>query len=424
MSAAHTCLISHARVVDGRGGPPLEDAGLLVEGERIAWVGPMAEQPPLPPECRQIPAAGQTLLPGLIEGHLHLSYRDVTELADLDLKCPVEETTIRAVTHARLALECGYTGALSAGALHRIDIALRNAINDGLIDGPRLLAAGRDICATAGMLDWNGSWLRLGMEGLDLFADGVDECRKATRQVLKEGADIVKVYIIGEGMIFECTAEETTYSEDEVRVVCEEAHRRGKRVSAHTRGAEGTLMAVRAGVDLIDHGTLIDDETIEAIAERNVIVIPVLMYQYAILERGAEFGFSEAFLEQTGYAAELEAAYVNMGKLLDAGVRVLPGGDYGFAWCPHGEYARDLELFVKHIGLSPLETLTAATQWGAEAMLMGAETGTLEVGKLADLLLVDGDPLADITILQDRRRISLVAQAGAIKAGSLRNEQA
>ena len=128
------------------------------------------------------------------------------------------QATIRAVAHARLCLESGYTAAVSAGALHRVDVALRDAIRAGIIDGPRLAAAGRDICATAGMLDWNGSWLKLGMEGLGIFADGVEECRKAARLVIKEGADIVKTYVTGEGMIFECTAEEVTYSEEEIRV--------------------------------------------------------------------------------------------------------------------------------------------------------------------------------------------------------------
>lgn len=419
MPEAASLFIRDGLLFDGTGRPPVRNGGVLVSGERIAWAGPMEAAPPVPPGTPTLDARGKTILPGLIEAHLHLSYRDVRDLPDLDLKCPVEETTIHAVAHARLCLECGYTGAVSAGALHRIDVALRNKIREGVIDGPRLVAAGRDICATAGMLDWNGSWLKLGMEGLGIFADGVDACRKAARMVIKEGADIVKVYVTGEGMIFECQAEEVTYSEEEIRVICEEAHRRGKRVSAHARGAEGVKMAVRAGVDILDHGTLVDDEAIEMIARRNVFVVPALNYQIAVLERGEEFGFSREFLDRTGYREELEAAFVNMRKLLDAGVRVLPGGDYGFAWCPHGEYARDLQTFVECIGLSPQETLVAATRWGAELMDLADRIGTLEAGKLADLLVVDGNPLEDIRILQDRRRLALVMQGGRAKAGTL-----
>jgi imidazolonepropionase-like amidohydrolase len=296
---------------------------------------------------------------------------------------------------------------------------MRNAIRDGIIPGPRLVAAGRDICGTGGMLDWNGSWLKLGMEGLGIFADGVDECRKAARMVIKEGADIVKTYVTGEGMIFECTADEVTFSEEEIRVICEEAHRRGKQVSAHSRGAEGCKMSVRAGVDILDHGTLVDDECIEMIAARNVFVVPALNYQKAVLERGPEFGFPQEFLDRTMYRQELEAACVNMRKLFNAGVRVLPGGDYGFAWCPHGEYARDLQTFVEEIGLTPMQTLVAATKWGSELMRMEDRIGTLETGKLADLLLVDGNPLDDIRILQDRSRLALVMQGGQAKAGTM-----
>jgi imidazolonepropionase-like amidohydrolase len=418
MTAGST-LIKNALLIDGNGGPPVENAGLLVEGESIRWVGRMADAPPAPPGACEVDAAGKSLLPGLVEAHLHLSYRDVRDLPDLDLKCPVEETTIRAVAHARICLESGYTAAVSAGALHRVDVAMRDAIRAGIIEGPRLAAAGRDICATAGMLDWNGSWLKLGMEGLGIFADGVDECRKAARQVIKEGADIVKTYVTGEGMIFECTAEEVTYSEEEIGVICEEAHRRNRLVSAHSRGAEGCKISVRAGVDILDHGTLVDEEAIDLIASRNVFVVPALNYQLAILDRGPEFGFPQEFMDRTLYREELETACVNMRKLFNAGVRILPGGDYGFAWCPHGEYARDLQTFVELIGLTPMQTLVAATKWGSELLRMEGQIGTLEAGKLADLLLVDGNPLQDIRILQDRNRLALVMQGGRARSGTL-----
>ena len=178
-------------------------------------------------------------------------------------------------------------------------------------------------------------------------------------------------------------------------------------------------MSVRAGVDILDHGTLVDDEAIDLIAERNVFVVPALNYQIAVLERGPEFGFAREFLDRTMYRQELEAAYANMRKLVHAGVRVLPGGDYGFAWCPHGQYARDLQTFVEQIGLTPMQTLVAATKWGSELMRMEDRIGTLERGKLADLLLVDGNPLDDIRILQDKKRLALVMQGGQAKAGTL-----
>src|SRR5437868_10429684 len=162
---ASSFLIKNALLIDGNGGPPVENAGVLVEGEVLRWVGRMADAPPAPPGTREIDAAGKTLLPGLIEAHLHLSYRDVRDLPDLDLKCPVEETTIRAVAHARICLESGYTAAVSAGALHRVDVAMRDAIRAGVLEGPRLVAAGRDLRGTAGLLDWHGRPPQPGREG-------------------------------------------------------------------------------------------------------------------------------------------------------------------------------------------------------------------------------------------------------------------
>lgn len=409
-------LLANGLVIDGNGGPPIENGGVLVEGETIRWVGPMDEAPRLTGSDgrRTIDVGGRTIMPGMVEGHLHLSYRQVKELADLDLRCPVEESTIEATLHAKLVLECGYTAGMSAGALHRIDIAIRDAIRAGKIPGPRLLAAGRDISATASMLDWNPSYLKLGMDGLGIFADGVEECRKAARKVIKEGADIVKTFVTGEGMLFECQAEETTYSFEEVDVICREAHRRNRLVSAHVRSAEGVKIAVRAGVDILDHGTLMDAEAIDMVVAHKDrhFVVPTVGYPVAFVERAEKFGFSKDFVNRTKYESEVEASVPVMKALKKAGVRIVPGGDYGFVWCPHGEYARDLEHFVRIYGFTEMETLVAATRWGAEMMRMQDRIGTLEAGKLADLLVVDGNPLEDIRVLQDRSKLLLILQGG------------
>src|SRR5262249_8163137 len=187
--------------VDGRGRRPF-GGGLLVKGDKIKQVGDI-EPEPNGDGTTVIDLAGKTLMPGMILSHVHLSYNHVRELADLDLKEPPEIATIAAVCNARTMLDCGYTAALSAGALHMGDIHIRNALNAGHIPGPRLLAAGRDICQTGGMLDWNPSWLRLGMEGLGVFVDGPWEVRKAVRQMVKDGADMIKMYITGEGLLLE-----------------------------------------------------------------------------------------------------------------------------------------------------------------------------------------------------------------------------
>jgi imidazolonepropionase-like amidohydrolase len=314
-------------------------------------------------------------------------------------------------------LDCGFTSGLSAGALHMVDIHIRNAINAGKIPGPRLLAAGRDICQTGGMLDWNKSWLRLGMEGLGVFVDDPWAVRKAVRQMIKDGADMIKMYITGEGLLMECQQTELTCTQEEIDAMTEEAHRRGRLCSVHARSAESCQMAARAGVDLIDHATFIDDETLDVIAEAGSFVAPGLDYLVSTLDYGKRGGFGwlgtpQDFLDKTHTEEELEAAIENIGKAHRRGIKILIGSDFGFDWCPHGTYARELTHLVKLVGYTPMEALTAATKLGAEAMRMQDRIGTLEAGKYADLIVVDGDPLADVSILEDRTNITHVMKGG------------
>src|SRR6516162_11415700 len=180
--SSQTVCFTNGSIIDGTGRPPFA-GGLLVQGDRIKAVGHV--QPP--PDAEIIDVGGRTLMPGMILSHVHLSYNHVKDLPDLDLTQPPEVATIAAVCNARTMLDCGFTSGLSAGALHMVDIHIRNAINAGKIPGPRLLAAGRDICQTGGMLDWNKSWLKLGMEGLGVFVDDPWAVRKAVRQMIKDG---------------------------------------------------------------------------------------------------------------------------------------------------------------------------------------------------------------------------------------------
>src|SRR5262249_4927254 len=204
-------------------------------------------------------------------------------------------------------------------ALHTVDIHVRNAINAGMIPGPRLLAAGRDICQTGGMLDWNPSWLKLGMERLGVFADGPWEVRRAVRQLLKDGADVVKMYVSGEGLLLECQQTETTCTQAEIDALAEEAHRRNRLCSVDARSAEGWQRAARAREDLVGHATFIDDETLDRIAEAGIFVAPGLDYMVSTLEHARAGGFGwlgsyNDFLDKTHYEDELEAAIENVGK--------------------------------------------------------------------------------------------------------------
>jgi imidazolonepropionase-like amidohydrolase len=405
----------NAYLIDGTGREPVT-GGLVVEGDKIKQLGDI--DPELNGNDTQvIDLAGRTLMPGMILSHVHLSYNHVKDLPDLDLRQPPEVSTIAAVCNARTMLDCGYTAGLSAGALHMVDLHIRNAINAGQIPGPRLLAAGRDICQTGGMLDWNPSWLRLGMEGLGVFVDGPWEVRKAVRQMVKDGADMIKMYITGEGLLLECQQTELTCTQEEVDVMAEEAHRRQRLCSVHARSAASCQMAARAGVDLIDHATFIDDATLDLIAEKGCFVAPGLDYIVSTLDYAKQGGFPwlgsyQNFMDKTHYEEELEAAIENIAKARRRGIKVLIGSDFGFYWCPHGTYGRELTHLVKLVGYQPMDALVAATKLGAEAMRMQDRIGTLEAGKLADLIVVDGNPLADVSILEDRKKITHVMKGG------------
>jgi imidazolonepropionase-like amidohydrolase len=416
-------LFLNATLIDGNGGDPVQDAAVRVEGERITNVGRTADFGESPNgNQRVVDLRGKTLMPGLVEGHFHCSFWGVRELPDLDLKLPAERTTVYSMLNLELALRCGYTAVASAGALHRIDVTLRDMVNEGIIHGPRMAASGRDVCATSGMLDWNPSFWKLGMDGLAIFADGVDEVRKAVRQNIHEGCDVVKLYVTGEGLLRPNTPpEETMYSYEEIAVAVEEAHKRNRQIAAHVRGDDGVKLCVRAGVDVIEHATYASDEAIAMLAEKRdeMFVVPGLGYHWGILERGVECGIPPEVMEATLYQEEWELGCQAMDKLRRAGVRVVPGGDYGFVWCPHGEYAKDIELFVTDMGFSPMEALVAATKHGSELVRMETETGTVEEGKYADLLVVDGDPLADIAILQDRSKLGLVMKGGDVMVNTL-----
>jgi imidazolonepropionase-like amidohydrolase len=399
--------LKNARLIDGTGAPAVSGAALVIEGDTIVHAGPLADAD-TPGDARVVDVAGKTVIPGLVEAHIHLSYNNVKAIADLDLNCPPEYSTLVSAKNAELALRCGYTAARSAGSVHAVDVALKRAINEGLYPGPRLLAAGRDICATGGMADWNPTYLKLGMEGLAIIADGPEQIRAAVRRVIKDGADVVKCYVGGDALLPHTPISDCTYTLEEVRTLVDEAHMRGRMVSAHVRGERSSEVAAQAGVDSIEHATYANDDTLKRIADQGLFLVPGLRYLYSIIENGPRFGINEDIIGPSGLRDEIKQAADTYRRAKDLGIRMCPGGDFGFAWCPHGEYAKDIQVFVDVLGFSPMDALVAATRHGAELMRMQDRIGTLVPGKLADLVLVDGDPLRDITVLQDRARLTVM----------------
>jgi imidazolonepropionase-like amidohydrolase len=417
-TARGTLIITNSCLVDGTGSPPVADAAVEAKDGKIVYAGPARSAPSVPAESERIDARGGTVMPGLVEAHFHPTYFNVAELADLDIKYPVEFITILATCNAKLALECGYTSARSGGSLHNIDVWLKKAIEEDLIPGPRLAANGREICGAGGLMDWNSEHLKLGMEGLILLINGPDQARAAVRKLVKDGVEWIKTYPTGDAAAPD-TADHHTLcmTFEEMAAVVAEAHNYRRKVTGHCRANQGIKNALRAGFDCLEHGTFMDSEALELLLERNTPVVPALQFEYASIEKGPGFGMPQPVVD--GHKETLEGGAESARMILKAGGRLGMGGDYGFAWNPHGDYAKELTFFVKHVGFSPLETITCATKTGAEIMGRSQEFGTLEPGKLADILVVDGDVLGDIAILEDRSRFIAVIQGGQIKAGRL-----
>src|SRR5688500_11276438 len=418
-SAQGTTVISNGQLVDGTGAGPVKDAAVVLQDGKIAYAGPTAGAPRVAPDAQRIDAQGGTIMPGMVEAHYHATYFNVAELTDLDIKYPVEYVTLLASVNTRLALECGYTAGRSGGSLFNVDVWLKKAIESDLCPGPRLAASGREICGVGGLMDWNPDYRRIGMEGLVLLVNGPDEARAAVRKLVKDGVEWIKTYPTGDAAAPDANDHHTLcMTFEEMHAVVDTAHNHNLKVTGHCRATEGIKNALRAGYDAIEHGTFMDDEALDLLLTRDVPVVPALYFELASIERGPEFGMSQRVID--GHKETLEGGAESARKILKAGGRIGMGGDYGFAWNPHGTYAKELTFFVNYVGFSPLETTTCATKTGAEIMGHGDEIGTLETGKLADVLVVDGDVVADISILEDRSRFVAVMQGGAVKAGRLR----
>ena len=415
--ASGSTIIRNGQIVDGTGSPPVPQGAVVVTDGRITYVGPETLAPSVP-QATVIDARGGTILPGLVEAHFHPTYFNVAALEDLDIKYPVEYVTLLAAANAKLALECGYTAARSGGSLFNIDVWLKKAIESEIALGPRLASSGREICGVGGLMDWNPDYRKIGMEGLVLLINGPDEARAAVRKLVKDGVEWVKTYPTGDAAAPDTNDHHTLcMTFEEMHAVVSTAHNHGLKVTGHCRATEGIKNALRAGYDALEHGTFVDDEALDMILERNTPVVPALYFEMASVERGPEFKLPQAVID--GHQETLEGGAESARRILRAGGRIGLGGDYGFAWNPHGDYARELTFFVNYVGFTPLETIMCATKTGAEIMGRAHEFGTLEAGKLADILVVDGDVLADISILEKREKFIAVMQGGEVKAGQL-----
>jgi imidazolonepropionase-like amidohydrolase len=376
-------LFKNVSILDCSGAEPYAGE-VLVQGNRIAAVSktPMAAD-----GARIVDGGGATLMPGLVEAHSHLSFCDTSTLEALG-EIPPDEHLLMSLRNAKTMLDQGFTSCNSAAAAKpRLDIMVKKAIDQYGHPGPRTLAASPELTVTGGLGDVRMSHLY--RETFAIICDGPDEFRKVAREMVREGVDTLKINPSGDEFVPWARAGQTVMNEAEIAAVCEVGQSRGKRVAAHARSAESVKLSLKHGVEIIYHATLADEaarDMLEAHKDR-VFVAPTLGISYTTLNEASKWGISSEVAE-------------SMKDLKKRGVRIMPGGDYGFAWNPIGSNARDIEHFVNLLGFTPMEAILSATKWGGEIMMKGGELGLIKPGALADILLVDGNPLANIKVLQ------------------------
>lgn len=386
-------------------------ADVVVDGPNISRVSKQAiDMDERPHDV--IDGKGMTLMPGIIDGHCHPSFTGVNEPRELGL-LPVEEHLLLTISNVRLLLDHGFTSIFeAASAKPLLGVTTRNAINGGLIAGPRMLASSPEITTTAGL----GDERRRDMyqESFGLVADGPDEMRRVARECLRDGVDTLKINISGDEFISHARAEITPLEDEELSVIVKTARKFGKTVAAHARSSESVMMAVRHGVDCIYHCDFASNEALDMLegVKDTCFVGPAFGLVHNCVKEGEIAGITPEVCEALDLNRKFDSCCAVYHKMRERGIRVVIGGDYGFAVTPMGQNARDIEHFVKYFGYSADEALRCATVIGAELMGMGDCLGKVKEGYLADLLLVDGDPVADVSILQHKQNLHMIMKNG------------
>jgi imidazolonepropionase-like amidohydrolase len=404
--AAPLVAVRAARLIDGSGAAPLEDAVVLVEGERIRAFG---RDLPVPEGARVIDLGGATLLPGLIDCHTHVTSGDPADYYESLFRKSHVDYAVTAHVYARRTLEAGFTTVREVGSLELIDVALRDAIDAGEVVGPRMQVATLTIGATGGHVDLTGFSAYLRFDEMSGIADGVDAVRKAVRERVKWGADVIKVAATAGVLSEEDSVGGPQYSQDELNALVEEATMLGRRVAAHAHGAEGIKRAVRAGVASIEHGSLIDDEGIRLMKQRGTVLVADVYNDDYIVSEFTRLGYPPKIIEKERLVGRTQRE--NFQKAVRAGVKVAFGSDAGVY--PHGWNGKQFAHMVRW-GMTPLQAITAATSSAAELLGWQDRVGRIAPGLYADLIAVNGDPIVDVTELE---RVTFVMKGGAVIKG-------
>ena len=410
-NSVKTTIIRNGSLIDGSGRAPVENDAVVIQGDRIRSVGSV------PPDVNvedlenvaTIDASGKWIMPGLIDGHCHLSFGQPAMPGITMARGTVssEFSTLRAARNAQTILRSGVTSICVPGGTWFIDVAVREAINSGMIEGPRVYCAGRFIVTYGSIADNEPSWVGTPEHVNGKLCNNVVDMVTEVRRQCKHGVNFIKMADSTWGDI-------QTISQEELKAVADEAHRRSARITIHSRGADSTRAAAQAGFDWILHADLATESDLDAVAEAGVRIMPTLTFLEHASEYGRDFGRSDREVDQMKYNLEGGATVLQRARQL--GLKVLCGTDSGNSpVMPYGElHANEPWIMVKYGGYTPLEAISACTRDNAFVVGLEDDLGVIEAGKLADMLILDKDPVADISVLKGGRHIQRVIKAGKV----------
>lgn len=400
-------LITGATVIDGSGDTPRQVA-VLVRDDRIHAVGAGAalESVPRGEPVQVIDAAGKWIMPGMIDAHVHMTYGESKTQEEQDLYTSVEGRTLRAAWNARKVLRAGVTGISQPGGSYYIGVAIRDAIRDRMLPGPRMTTAGRYLTTSNGLTDWYPEPVGVPDSSIGTLTNTTADMVDTVRRQAKNGVDLIKLSDSPFG-------DYQAFTGDELKAVADLAHQLNKRITIHARGSAEVSAAVAAGFDWIMHGNLMTDEVIDQLAQSRIPLVPTLL----LLANQADYGHLAGVpvRARDGCRRMLETTADTLHRAHAAGVTMVVGTDTGFATTPYGEWhARELQLLMEYAGLSSMEAIQAATSNAAPMLNLAGQIGEIRPGYLADLLVLSADPVSNIKVLQDPANIRVIIQGGQV----------
>jgi imidazolonepropionase-like amidohydrolase len=407
-------LVINGTLIDGTGRPPVGLRWLEISSGRITdIVTTQAGDRPRPADAEVIvDARGLTVLPGLIDAHCHITYGDVRTEEEQDLYTSAEYRTIRAVWNAEKLVRAGVTSISDPGGSWNVGVAVRDAIRAGMYPGPRMTTAGRFLTSHTGLADFYPTWVGAPPSSVGVLTPGAEAMLTEVRAQVKNGVDFIKVAASGESPVLTPGGGSVPgFRREELALIADEAHRLGRKIAAHARSGVSVIDCIDAGIDWIMHGDYMTPAQADRLAASGVPLCPTLTLLANYAEWGQLAGASQARIDR--FKRHLEQAVATLEYAHRQGVVFMCGTDSGFSITPYGEWhAREMEVFVKYLGMRPLDAITCGTKHSALAV-DPENVGTLTSGKWADVLVVDGDPLQDIGVLQDHSRIRAVLKGGS-----------